>query len=128
MRGSPEVVDDEMTIRSFVKDGLTRYGYEVLEASNGEDALAVYESRRSDIRAVLLDMTMPRLNGEETFRALREIDPDVRVVLTSGFNEQQTVTHFVEKGLAGFLQKPYRMSDLLNAIEKSLEDTLSSVT
>ena len=122
------VVDDEMTIRSFVKDGLTRYGYEVLEASNWEDALAVYESRRSDIRAVLLDMTMPRLNGEETFRALREIDPDVRVVLTSGFNEQETVAHFVGKGLAGFLQKPYRMSDLLNAIEKSLEDTLSSVT
>ena len=71
---------------------------------------------------------MPRLNGEETFRALREIDPDVRVVLTSGFNEQETVAHFVGKGLAGFLQKPYRMSDLLNAIEKSLEDTPSSAT
>ena len=72
-------------------------------------------------RAVLLDLTMPHLDGVETFRELRRLDPDCRVILTSGYNEQEAIHDFLGKGLAGFVQKPFLREDLLRALRKALE-------
>ena len=110
------VVDDEDSVRFTARSLLERAGYSVLEAEDGQQALNIFREHAAEIRVVLLDMTMPHLGGEETFHALRDIRPDVRVILSSGFNEQETVTHFAQQGLAGFLQKPYRAQALFHAV------------
>jgi CheY-like chemotaxis protein len=70
---------------------------------------------------VLLDMTMPRMDGEETFRELRRIRPNVRAILSSGYNEQTATSRFAGKGLAGFIQKPYTLEQLTSEIRRVLE-------
>ena len=72
------------------------------------------------IDVVLLDMTMPRMDGEEAFRELRRIRQGVRVILTSGYNEQDATERFAGKGLAGFIQKPYRPAELITKINDAL--------
>ena len=69
---------------------------------------------------VLLDLTMPRMDGEETFRELRRIRPDVRVIISSGYNEQESTNRFAGKGLAGFIQKPYGVRPLVEKIRQGL--------
>jgi len=101
------IVDDEETIREIASVILEDVGFSVLTAQDGEDGVAMFRQHQSEIRAVLLDMTMPRLNGAEAFREIRMIDPNVKVVLSSGYNEQDATNRFAGKGLAGFIQKPY---------------------
>ncbi len=67
-----------------------------------------------------MDLTMPHLDGEETFRELRRIEPNVRVLLMSGYNEQDAIARFVGKGLAGFIQKPFNIEDLKNSLRSIL--------
>ncbi len=105
-QGTVLVVDDEEMVRSVTKKVLLRAGFDVITAEDGRDALDVFRERREQIAVVLLDMTMPRLSGLETFQELRRIDPDVRVVLTSGYSEQEATQLLRDSGLAGFLQKP----------------------
>ncbi|MCC6488196.1 MAG: PAS domain-containing protein [Candidatus Hydrogenedentes bacterium] len=120
--GTVLIVDDEFAVRLTARTLLERAGYTVLEAEDGARALSVFREHAGDIRVVLLDMTMPHLSGEETFRELRRIKPEVRVVLSSGFSEQDTVTNFGEPGLAGFLQKPYRAQALFRAIRDASQE------
>jgi two-component system, cell cycle sensor histidine kinase and response regulator CckA len=115
------IVDDEETIRTLGKKVLENTGYTVLTASDGSEALKIFRENVADIRAVLLDLTMPKMNGKETFRELCRIQPDVKVLLSSGYNEQDTINHFADKGLAGFIQKPYTMKNLLEAIAKVID-------
>ena len=95
-------------------------GLEVLTAVDGEDALRVFRREGASISAVLLDMTMPKLDGLATFRELRRIRPDVRVILCSGFSEQEIAERFAGEGLAGFLQKPYGLERLRKALARVL--------
>ncbi len=74
------------------------------------------------MRLVILDMTMPHLDGEACYRELRRVDPGVKVIMTSGYNEQDVISRFVGKGLAGFVQKPYRAADLLPVVRKALDE------
>jgi CheY-like chemotaxis protein len=113
-RGSGLVllVDDEETIRLLGQRMLERMGFSVVLASDGVEALEVYRARAHEITCVVLDLTMPNLDGEETFRELRRIDPKARVVMSSGYNQQDVVTRFVGRGLAGFVQKPYTIPEL----------------
>lgn len=119
--GTILVVDDEQMIRDFARDALELRGYSVMTAENGEEAVALFKERNGDIKLVLLDVAMPVMNGEETFRELRRIRPDVRAILSSGFSEQDAVAHFTGRGLVGFLHKPYLINDLYNAVETALE-------
>jgi two-component system, cell cycle sensor histidine kinase and response regulator CckA len=107
------LVDDEESIRSMGRHILERAGLEVMTAADGREAVDLFAQYRDKLRLVLLDMTMPHLDGEACFRELRRIDPDVKVIMTSGYNEQDVVNRFVGKGLAGFVQKPYKAGDLL---------------
>ena len=115
------VVDDEETVRITTKLILEKLGFTVLTAEDGRAALEVFRSRVDEIVAVLLDLTMPHLDGEETFRELRRIRPDVRVILCSGYNEQETTNRFAGKGLAGFIQKPYGVRPLGEKMRQVLE-------
>ena len=115
------VVDDEESVRSVAKMMIERRGFVVLTAADGQAALDVFRQRPDEIALVILDMTMPRMNGEETFRELRRIRPGVRVLLTSGYNEQDATNRFAGKGLAGFIQKPFQMDKLLAKVRDILE-------
>ncbi|RME19135.1 MAG: PAS domain S-box protein [Deltaproteobacteria bacterium] len=108
------VVDDEEMVRTVAREILERAGARVILASSGRQCLELYSQQKGGIDLVLLDTTMPGLSGEETFRKLRELDPDVRVVLSSGYNAQEVTSRFAGKPLSGFLQKPYRARDLLD--------------
>ena len=114
------VVDDAEPVRMATKMMLEKLGFTVLTAEDGREALEVFRSRVDEIVVVLLDLTMPHLDGEETFRELRRIRPDARVILSSGYNEQETTNRFAGKGLAGFLQKPYGIRPLMEKIRQVL--------
>jgi PAS domain S-box-containing protein len=119
--GTILVVDDEAGVRLVAVDLLKSMGFEVITAEDGIQALERFRESLFPIRAVLMDLTMPRLDGVETFRELRRLDPGCRVVLTSGYNQQEAVQDFLGKGLAAFVQKPFLRRDLMMAMQKALE-------
>lgn len=121
------LVDDDDTARGVAESIMTRLGFTVLQAKNGVEAVEMFARHAHEIRLVVLDMTMPRLGGEETFRELRRIQPDVRVLLTSGYNELEATTRLAGKGLAGFIQKPYGSTQLLAKVRQILEDPEPSI-
>ena len=116
--GSVLVVDDEETIREVAAAMLEDMGFSALTAADGIEGVEAYRQHRHSIVFVLLDMTMPKMNGEECFRQLRQINPEVRVILSSGYNEQEATSRFAGKGLAGFVQKPYTPTQLAEVVAK----------
>jgi len=110
--GNILLVDDEDTVRTVILRMLSGMGFDVLTASDGAKALEIYRAKSEEIAAVLLDLTMPHMDGEEAFREIRQVNPNAFVLLMSGFNEQDAVARFVGKGLAGFLQKPFTPEQL----------------
>ncbi len=118
--GEVLVVDDEPSVRAVSRALLRRRGFTVAEASGGREALAMVTADTSRFRLVLLDLTMPDMGGDETFRELRRIAPLLKVVLMSGYNEQEVTRQFVGRGLAAFLQKPFRAEELDGAVQRVL--------
>ncbi|MDX8402036.1 MAG: ABC transporter substrate-binding protein [Mariprofundaceae bacterium] len=116
VQGIVLVVDDEDTVRRVARRILEREGIQVLEAADGEAALRVFRQRMDDIALVLLDLTMPKMDGAEVFRRLKQLKPDVSVLLSSGFNKPDIVHNLQREGLAGFLRKPYSRKALLGEI------------
>ena len=116
--GTVLVVDDEDVVRAVARMMLEFVGYTVLVASDGVDAVEVFRQHADEISVVLLDMSMPRMNGEQTFDAIRAIRPDARVILSSGYQERETIERFSGKGLAAFLPKPYQFQALLRKIRE----------
>ena len=96
-------------------------GFEVVLAVDGKDAVDKFKLRPHDFRFVLLDLTMPRMNGVEAFGAMKLIRAETPVVLMSGYNEQAAVERFAGRGLAGFIQKPFQMKSLLERVRILLE-------
>jgi signal transduction histidine kinase/CheY-like chemotaxis protein len=119
--GTVLVIDDEEIVRRTAQATLERFGYKVVVAGDGMQGLKRFRELAAEIAVVLLDMTMPVMSGEETFRELRLIQPDVRVILSSGFNEVEAIRRFTGKGLAGFVQKPYSAARLARAIKSVLD-------
>jgi two-component system, cell cycle sensor histidine kinase and response regulator CckA len=117
------LADDEESIRNMGLHILRRAGFEVLTAADGREAVDLFELHHDRIRLVVLDMTMPHLDGEACFRELRRIEPNVKVIMTSGYNEQDVVSRFVGKGLSGFVQKPYSAADLLPMVRQVLGES-----
>ncbi|HEO69850.1 MAG TPA: PAS domain S-box protein [Candidatus Hydrogenedentes bacterium] len=118
--GTVLLVDDEETVRTVGKMMLEELGFNVLVAKDGQEGVDVYREHANEVDIVLLDMTMPRLSGEQAFAELRRIRPDVRVLLSSGYNEQEATHRFAGKGLAGFLQKPYQPMALRDKLREIL--------
>ena len=106
------VIDDDEAVRSVTRRVLRMLGFEVIDAENGRAGLQTFAARRDEVRVVILDMTMPEMTGEETFYQLKKLRADVRVLLTSGYNEQEATRKFGGQGLVGFLQKPFTVSQL----------------
>jgi PAS domain S-box-containing protein len=119
-RGAILVVDDEELVRNMARFSLQRYGYNVETANNGQSALEIFAARPQDFDAVLLDLSMPAMNGEEAMRAVREIRADVPIILSSAFSEMEAVKRFGDCGVAGFVQKPYTATTLARKLKQAL--------
>ena len=115
------VVDDEDALLATATAALQTLGFEVLTARDGVEALEQVRAQPEAFRFVLLDLTMPRMDGRQTFQALRRLRPDLCIVLSSGYSEQESVHSFVSDGLAGFIQKPYT----LKALGETVADAMS---
>jgi signal transduction histidine kinase/ActR/RegA family two-component response regulator len=120
--GTILLADDEDSVRTVTRRMLEKLGFQVLLAADGRSALEIFRDHGDEIVCVLLDLTMPRLDGEQAFRAMRRIRPDVKVILSSGYNEQDATQRFAGKGLTGFIQKPYQLA----ALEAELRDLFRS--
>jgi two-component system cell cycle sensor histidine kinase/response regulator CckA len=120
MSGTILLADDEETIRSLGRRMLQAMGFQVIVAADGREAIDKFSAARDKIDLVILDLTMPHFDGESCFRELRQIKPGVRVILSSGYNEQDIVNRFAGKGLAGFVQKPYTTDELMAKIREVL--------
>jgi CheY-like chemotaxis protein len=120
--GTVLIVDDEEIVRTTARHTLMRYGYKSISAPDGSAALEAYKSSPGKVALVLLDLTMPVMSGEETLRHLQTIDPKVKVLLTSGYNEVEAVQRFAGKGLAGFIQKPYTAAALAEKVKEALTE------
>jgi len=120
MHGTVLIVDDEADIREVAGVILAEAGLATLMAADGLEAVEIYRQHQHKIKAVLMDMTMPKMDGAACFAALRQMNPDVKVLLSSGYNEQEATSRFIGKGLAGFIQKPYSPDQLIHALHDSL--------
>ena len=120
-RQSVLLVDDDESVRAVGRKMLERIGFTVVTAADGSEAIARFRERADDIICAIVDLTMPHVDGAETFRELRRMRPGVRVILSSGYNEQDVTQRFVGKGLAGFIQKPYQLSTLVAVLKEVLE-------
>ena len=124
--GNILVVDDEPMVRTMARDLLETAGFSVVEASTGVEAVELYRSDGTDIVVIILDMTMPGMSGAEALREIRAIDGDARVILTSGYDGQDTVAELKAMEGVAFLQKPYRARTLLGKIATVLEGVSAS--
>ena len=115
------LIDDETIVRKTASELLRSLGYEVLDFGDPRAAIDHFESCAGEYDLVVLDMVMPRLNGEEVFRMLRTIRGDVPVVLCSGYALDESVVRLRREGLAGHLKKPFRREELREALESALE-------
>ncbi len=114
------LVDDEPTIRSILRQGLENAGFKVIEAADGVDGFGAFVRHRSSIRMVLLDLTMPRMGGDEVFAEIQRMAPEVPVVLMSGYSQQEATMALKGKGLAGFLSKPCSVREVLAVVHRVL--------
>ena len=123
-RGSGRVllVDDEEIVRKIGSQMIEFLGFDVMTANDGLDGVEIFERQSDVIDLVLLDLTMPRMSGEEALRHLRRIKPDVRVLIVSGYDEQETLRRFEGQPFSGFLQKPYQLAALQEKIRAALEN------
>lgn len=118
--GTILIVDDEEDVRTVAALMVERLGFKSLKASDGRVGLEIFREHKSDISCVILDLTMPHMDGEETFREMRRLDSEVTVLLCSGYNEQDATQRFSGKGLGGFIQKPFNVATLKSKLSEIL--------
>ncbi len=118
--GTVLVIDDEEAVRMVATRMLEAKGFRVLAAGDGVEALEMFQKNRDPITAVLLDLSMPKMGGEEVFKELRKLQPDIPVIMSSGYNEKDVTRRFVGKNLTGFVQKPYREANLMGILRQIL--------
>jgi len=115
------VVDDEPAARVLAKRVFSEAGFEVVTAQSGFECLDYFRKQPRGFDLILLDLSMPFMDGEETFVRLREIHPDVVVLLSTGFMARERVERMLAAGLAGFLHKPHKPDELVAHVEAALE-------
>jgi len=119
-KGSVLVVDDEEFVRQVAARMLKTLGYQVICLESPREAIDYYRRRSRDIDVVVVDLIMPEAGGKEVFEQLREINPQARVVITSGYNRDAGVDALLDAGAKGFLQKPYRLSQLSETLAAAI--------
>ena len=118
--GTILLVDDEHMVLGVSVKMLEKLGYAVLEAKGGKEAIDIYEAHKNEIDLVILDMIMPGMGGGETYDRMKEINPDVRVLLSSGYSIDGEATEILKRGCHGFIQKPFKMEELLGKVTQTM--------
>jgi CheY-like chemotaxis protein len=113
------LVDDEEDVRAVTAHMLERLGCSVLQAGDGREGVEVFRAHARLIDAVIVDLSLPRLSGDKVYHAIRDIRPDARVILMSGYSNE-IATRGVDPGLAGFLRKPFTVADLRSTMGRAL--------
>jgi PAS domain S-box-containing protein len=116
------VVDDEEIIRYLLSEMLRELGFEVLTAEDGIEGVDIYRDYASEVDIVLIDMIMPRMNGKETFLEMKKINPNVKAILSTGYTKDEMVREALDHGIAGFIQKPYRVEELSQVLAAALQE------
>jgi CheY-like chemotaxis protein len=115
------LVDDEEAVINTGKQILKKLGYKVLSATNGREALELYEKNQDNIDMILLDMVMPIMGGGETYDKMRKINSDIKVLLASGYSIEGEAKEILERGCDGFIQKPFSIEELSHRIRNILD-------
>jgi CheY-like chemotaxis protein len=118
--GKVLLVDDEEVVLEVGQELLEATGYTVLTAKDGKEAIKVYRKNRDNIDIVVLDMVMPNMGGGEAYDRMKEINPDIKVLLSSGYSIDGEASEILERGCDGFIQKPFTMKELSGEIGKIL--------
>lgn len=123
-KGSETVllVDDEEMVVNVSRELLRQMGYEVFVATNGPEALETYEKNMSEIDMVLLDMVMPNMGGGEIYDRMKAINPDIKVLLSSGCNIEGEAEKILQRGCDGFIQKPFSINEVSQKLREILQD------
>ena len=116
LKGKILLADDEETILSLTEMMLEPYNIEIICAGDGARAVEIFENQKQEIALVILDMVMPKLSGEETFNKIKAISPEIPVIIASGHSRNETLQRFTGASFDGFLQKPFRIQDLIKEI------------
>lgn len=116
------LVDDEDFVRELGARILTKHGYTVLQAENGKAALDLFNKERSQISLVILDLIMPEMGGAECLKGFLKIDPNVKVLVASGFSADASVKESIQMGAKGFVTKPFRVGELLRHVRRVLDE------
>jgi CheY-like chemotaxis protein len=114
------LVDDEPGVRETASKLLARLGFQVLCAADGQQAIALFRGQAPRISGVILDLTMPHLDGVQTLAELRRIRSDIPVIISSGYSEQDVLQRFAGMQLSGFISKPYTLDGLRDALARNL--------
>ena len=120
--GNILVVDDENHVRDVTEMMLAQFGFDVVGASDGAEAVEIIREKGNHFDLVVMDLTMPRMSGEQAFLEMRKILPDLKVVMTSGYNEADAISDLGHKGIFGFLQKPFDLEKLITTVRTAIED------
>ncbi len=115
------LVDDDEIIRKMGKRTLETYGYQVLLAADGNEAVDIYQEKMDEIHLVILDLIMPNMDGKKAFQALKQINPGIKALLASGTRQTTRNNPLIESGECGFIQKPFMASQILHTIRRTLE-------
>lgn len=118
--GNILLVDDDPMILTAASEMLKILGYNVYQAGSGQEAVSIYAQKNEMIDLIILDMILPGINGAQTLKMLQEINPQVRVILSSGYSMQGEVQKVMESGCLGFIQKPYIFADLSTIIHRTI--------
>jgi CheY-like chemotaxis protein len=123
MKGEETVllVDDEAMILDVGRQMLEKMGYKVITADSGKTALDIYRKKRDDISLVILDIIMPEMGGGETYDKMKKVNPDIRVLLSSGYSIDGEATEILKRGCNGFIQKPFSVSGLSLKLREILD-------
>lgn len=119
--GTVLVVDDEDHVRHVTELMLTQFGLDVVGAQDGMEAVEIVRDRGEGIDLVVMDLTMPRMTGEEAFLEMKKIRPNIKVVMTSGYNEADSSSNLKTQEIFEFLQKPFDLEKLIGTVRKAVE-------
>lgn len=116
------LVEDELSLQDMVKEILISRGYTVYTASDGEKAVEIFTEHSTTIRCVVTDMGLPKLTGVDEFKAIKKIDPSMKVIFASGYYDPNVKSELLKQGANGFLEKPYQVIDVLRLLRDVLDE------
>jgi len=130
LEGTILIVDDQEMVRTMIADLLGGMNYKVLTAKDGLDAIEMIKRMKEEnahselpVDLIILDMILPKIDGQETYRRLKEIDPNIKVVLSTGYDVNNKVSEMLSDGAVAFIQKPYHIDKLLGIVKEHIATT-----